>query len=46
MDSFVDRYKSNSYANKDTGIVHVPLSEMYKYGTYGGKSSIYLIYNP
>ena len=46
VDSFVDRYKSNSYANKDTGIVHVPLSEMYKYGTYGGKSSIYLIYNP
>lgn len=46
VDSFVDRYKSNNYANKDTGIVHVPLSELYKYGTYGGKSPIYLIYNP
>jgi predicted double-glycine peptidase len=46
VDSFVDRYKSNSYTNKDTGIVHVPLKELYKYGTYGGTSDIYLIYNP
>ena len=44
VDSYVDRYASNSYTNADTGEVCVPLNELYKYGTYGGTSDIYLIY--
>lgn len=46
VDSFADRYKSNSYTDKNTAVVNVPLEELYKYGTYGGSSAIYLIYNP
>lgn len=44
-DSYVNRYQSNSYSNKETGIVHVPLSEMYWYNSYQGKDSRYLIYH-
>lgn len=46
VDSFVDRYKSNSYCNAETGIVHVPLEDMYYYNSYCGRSDRYLIYNP
>ena len=46
VDSFVDRYKSNNYTTPSTGVVHVPLKELYNYGTYGGTSEIYLIFNP
>lgn len=45
-DSFANRYSSNDYCNKKTGIVHVPLDEMYWYNSYQGKDSRYLIYNP
>ena len=46
VDSYVDRYSSNDYTNKNTGEVRVPLKELFKYGTYNGASDIYLIYNP
>ena len=46
VDSFVDRYKANTYTTPSTGVVHVPLKELYKYGTYGGTSDIYLVFNP
>lgn len=45
-DSYVNRFTSNSYANKYTGVVRIPLKTLYNYGTYGGRSSVYLIYNP
>lgn len=46
VDSYVQNYKSNSYTNASAGTVRIPLDVLYKYGTYGGKSDIYLIYNP
>ena len=45
VDSYAHNYKSNSYTNASAGTVRVPLDVLYQYGTYGGKSSIYLIYN-
>lgn len=45
VDSFANHYNSNDYTDATTGIVHIPLEELYKYGTYGGASDIYLIYN-
>ncbi len=45
-DSFVNRYASNSYSDRYTGTVHIPLKTLYNYGTYYGTSAIYLIYNP
>lgn len=46
VDSFVNRYKSNSYSNSKTGVVYIPLETIYEYGSYNGNSDIYLIYNP
>lgn len=46
VDSFVDRYSSNSYTDATSGIVHVPLDDMYYYNSYCGRSDRYLIYNP
>ncbi len=45
VDSFAHKYASNSYTDASTGIVHLPLETLYNYGTYGGKSDIYLVYN-
>ena len=46
VDSFAHKFDSNDYTDAETGIVYVPLAELYSYGTYSGKSDIYLIYNP
>lgn len=46
VDSFVHNYSGNSYTNPSAGTVQIPLKTLYNYGTYGGKSAIYLIYNP
>lgn len=45
VDSFVNRYKSNSYCDANTGVVEIPAKTLYEYGKYGGKSPVYLIYN-
>lgn len=45
-DSFVHNYKSNTYTNAGTGTVDIPLKTLYNYGTYSGRSAIWLIYNP
>lgn len=46
VDSYVHNYSGNSYTNPSAGTVQIPLKTLYNYGTYGGKSAIYLIYNP
>lgn len=46
VDSFVNRYSSNAYANCTTGEVEVPLSTLYYYNSYCGRSDRYVIYNP
>lgn len=46
VDSFAHNYASNSYTNASTGVVNIPLDVLYQYGTYSGRSAIYLIYNP
>ena len=45
VDSFVNRYKSNSYCDAKTGVVEIPAKTLYEYGKYDGKSPVYLIYN-
>ena len=45
VDSYAHNYKSNTYTDASAGTVRVPLSVLYQYGTYSGKSAIYLIYN-
>ena len=46
VDSFVHNYAKNSYTDPAAGTVRIPLKPLYNYGSYGGTSAIYLIYNP
>ena len=45
VDSFANRYASNSYTDKKTGEVHVPLADLFYYNSYQGRDSRYVIYN-
>ena len=46
VDSYADRYRSNDYTDAESGVVYVPLEVLYTYGSYGGASDVYLIFNP
>lgn len=46
VDSFVNRYSSNTYTNCKTGEVEVPLEKLFYYNSYCGRSDRYVIYNP
>lgn len=45
VDSFVNRYKSNTYCDAKSGVIEIPAKTLYEYGKYDGKSPVYLIYN-
>ncbi len=44
IDSYVNRYNSNSYSNSKTGEVHIPLKELFYYNSYEGRDSRYVIF--